>query len=237
MALKQLFLPVFLAASLGLFGPAASAAQGSSQVELRQVLRQLEERGRGFRNFSARFTQKKYTAVLKEFDTPESGVFIYARAKDGTALLRQEVVTPAPRVLTIKAGVATLYQPRLGQAQVMNLGTNKDKAEYLALGIGQSPAKLQEAFDLAYRGTEKVGATVCSVLDLKPKGAGAAAYFSSITLWVAKSTGIPIQQKLQEPNGDYLLVNFTDEKINTSIAGSVFDAKLPPRTEIQKFGF
>ena len=66
MALKQLFLPVFLAASLGLFGPAASAAQGSSQVELRQVLRQLEERGRGFRNFSARFTQKKYCPLITQ---------------------------------------------------------------------------------------------------------------------------------------------------------------------------
>jgi outer membrane lipoprotein-sorting protein len=215
---------------------ATRARQGSSSAELRQVLKQLEDRGRDFENFSARFTQKKYTAVLKEFDAPESGIFLYARAKDGSALLRQEVQSPSNRVLTIKGGVATVYQPKLRQAQVMNLGKNKDKAEYLAIGIGQSPAKLEQTFNMAYAGTEKVGNVVCSILTLKPKNPSAAAYFSSITLWVAKPSGVPIQQKLTEPNGDYLLVNFTQEKVNTKISAASFEAKLPQGTEIQKIG-
>ena len=204
-----------------------SAASG-----LDEVLQQLETTGKAFRSFSARFSQKKYTSVLREFDTPESGEFRYARARDGSALLRQEVTKPAVRILTIRGGSAVIYQPALKQAQVANLGKNRDKAEYLALGLGQSPGKLRESFDLELLGTETLGSASCWMLLLKPKNREAAAYFSSITLWIRKSSGVPIQQKLQEPNGDYLLVSFTGEKLNKPIPESTFEQKLPAGVEI-----
>jgi outer membrane lipoprotein-sorting protein len=212
----------------------AGAAQGNQEM-LEQVLSQLEAVGKSFRSFSADFAQKKYTAVLKEFDTPESGEFYYARAKDGSALLRQEVVSPGKRILTIKGGIATIYNPVIKQAQVVNLGKNKDKAEYLALGLGQSPAKLQATFEIEYKGMEQVGGIPCSVLLLKPKSASVSAYFSAITLWIKKETGVPIQQKLQEPSGDYLLVNFSKERLNVKIPDAKFELQLPSGIEIQRF--
>jgi outer membrane lipoprotein-sorting protein len=210
-----------------------SKGPAGGQADLDRVLRQLETTGKTFQNFWARFAQKKYTAVLREFDAPELGVFVYARAKDGSALLRQEVQKPAPRVLTIKGGLATIYQPQLKQAQLVNLGNNKDKAEYLALGLGQSPGKLRQTFVLKYLGAETIAGSPCSMLNLKPKNASAAAFFSSITLWVSDKGGIPIQQKLEEPNGDYLLVSFSDAKLNTKVAGSLFEQKFAPGTDVQ----
>ena len=228
--LKQILLIVVSVVALQL---QQAPAQTQKDKALDGLLRQMEATGKAFRTFSANITQKKYTAVLREFDAPESGVFLYARAKDGSALLRQEISKPAPRVLTIKGGIATVYQPVLKQAQILNLGKNKDKAEYLALGLGQSPGKLRETFDLNYQGSEKIDGAACSVLQLKPKSSAAAAFFTSITLWIKTSSGIPIQQKLQEPNGDYLLVTFTDEKINTKISDSKFEQKLPKNTDTQ----
>jgi outer membrane lipoprotein-sorting protein len=194
----------------------------------------MEAVGKTFRSFQASFAQKKYTAVLKEFDTPESGMFLYARAKDGSALLRQEVAKPGVRILTIKGGEATIYQPTLNQAQIVSLGKNKDKAEYLALGLGQSPGKLQQTFEISYHGVENAGGVPCSVLVLKPRNATTAAYFSSITLWINKSNGVPIQQKLLEPNGDYLLVLFSNEKLNAPIPAAQFEQKLPATVEIMR---
>lgn len=225
------FLCICLAASIP-----AVAYQKVNGTSLKEVLKQLEATGETFRTFSAKFVQKKYTRILEEFDAPESGLLLYARAKDGSALLRQEVVQPAPRILTIKGGIATIYQPRLKQGQVVNLGKNKDKAEYLVLGLGQSPGKLQESFDLAYRGSEKVGDVSCSILELTPKNPAAAAFFSSITLWIRKSNGVPIQQKLLEPSGDYLLVNFSGEKLNSNIPMSSFEQSPPKDAEMQKIG-
>jgi outer membrane lipoprotein-sorting protein len=211
----------------------AGEPQNDSRA-LEQALRQMEEVGKTFKSFSASFTQKKYTAVLKEFDTPESGEFYYARARDGSALLRQEVLSPGKRILIIKGGIATVFNPVIKQAQVINLGKNKDKAEYLALGLGQSPAKLQSTFEINYQGIEQVGGSTCSVLLLKPKSASVSAYFSAITLWIKKASGVPIQQKLQEPNGDYLLVNFVKEKLNSKISESKFDQQLPSGVEVQR---
>lgn len=207
-------------------------SQGGNEALLSQVLSQMDSVGKTFRSFQAQFSQKKFTAVLNEFDTPETGEFFYARAKDGSALLRQEVTKPGRRILTIKEGQAVIFQPSLNQAQVASLGKNKDKAEYLALGLGQSPGKLRETFEISYQGTESVGGNSCSILLLKPRNSATAAYFTTITLWIKKSNGVPIQQKLQEPNGDYLLVSFTNEKLNAEIPGSRFDQKLPAGVEI-----
>ncbi len=214
---------------------AARTGQPRDDAELEKVLKQMDSVGRTFHSFMARFSQKKFTAVLKEFDEPETGEFLYERAKDGSALLRQEVEKPGKRILTIKGSVATIFQPKIKQAQIINLGKNKDKAEYLAIGLGQSPGKLRESFDLKYLGTETVDKAPCSVILLKPKSSAAAAYFSTITLWIKKDNGIPIQQKLEEPNGNYLLVSFSSEKLNASIPESKFEQNLPPGADIQRF--
>lgn len=207
-------------------------AQRAAGEGLDQVLRQMEAVGKTFVSFKAHFSQKKYTAVLNEFDAPESGDFYYARAKDGSALLRQEVTKPGRRILTINGGTAILYQPRLNQASMANLGKNKDKVEYLALGLGQSPGRMRESYDISYRGVENVADVPCSVLALKPRNPKEAAYFSLITLWIKKSNGVPIQDKLQEPNGDYLLVNFTEEKLNAPLPAALFEQQLPKGVEI-----
>ena len=233
--LGRILLPTMLYLSPSAVVGLSFAGQANENEGLEQVLKQMETAGKGFQSFSARFSQKKYNIILKEFDDPESGEFYYARAKDGSALIRQEMTKPASRILTINAGIATLYQPAIKQAQMISLGKNKDKAEYLALGIGQSPAKLRETFEIKAQGTEVVAGVSCSVLVLIPRNPAAAAYFSAITLWVKKSNGIPIQEKLQEPGGDYLLVTFSDEKMNTKIPAAKFEQKLPGGVEIQKY--
>ena len=206
----------------------------NSQAALDQVLAHMEAVGKSFRSFAADFTQKTYTALLKEFGIPESGRFLYSRARDGTALLRRECKVPAAKILTIKGGVALLYQPSLKEATRVNLGANKDKAEYLALGLGQSPAKLRETFDIEYLGEETVDGTPCSILQFKPKSHGASGLFSSITIWLSKSDGLPVQQRLQQPGGDYTLNKFSAEKLNPSIAESEFEQKLPKDVAIQE---
>ena len=143
--------------------------------------------------------------------------------------------TPGKSTLTIKEGIATYYQPGIKNAQKVDLGKNRDKAEYMAAGIGQSPTNLQKEFAITYQGTESVNGTTCSVLVLKPKSQKVAALFSSITLWINKSTGLPVQDKFEEPSGDYLLLTLSDEKLNPKIPQSVFDQKLPADADIQKF--
>ena len=218
---------------LSLISLVPSAYPQATQMPV-EVLKKMDGVGKGFRNFTAQFSQRTYTAVLKEFDETETGELTYAIAAGGSALMRVEYKKPGVRILTIKGGVATLFQPSVNQAQIYKLGKNKNKAEYLVLGIGQSPARLQEAYDIQYQGTENVNGAPCWTLLLKPKNSGVSALFSAITLWVKKSTGVPIQDKWQAPNGDYTLITFSNEQLNVkSIPPSKFEQKLPPGVEKQ----
>lgn len=223
-----------LLVAAGSAGNAAFPQARGAQAALDKVLERMGAVGKDFRSFQADFTQRQYIAVLKEFENPESGVFLYARAQDGSALLRQEFKVPGHKILTIKAGTALVYQPSLNQATRINLGKNKDKAEFLALGIGQSPARMRETFNIEFQGEEKVDEALCSVLLLKPKSSATAAFFSSITLWISNSSGLPLQQKLQEPNGNYLLNKFSSPKLNPKLTDADFEQKLPKGVEIQQ---
>jgi outer membrane lipoprotein-sorting protein len=220
--------------SLLVFAASGLRAQGSKDAEPERTLKQMESVRKNFHSFTARFSQKKYTAILKEFDTPDVGEFCFARDKDGSALVRQEATSPGRKILTVKGDVMTFYQPDIRQAQIANLGKYKNLAEFLALGIGQSPAQLEETFNISYQGSESLNGSPCSILVLKPKKANFAARFASITLWFKKSNGLPIQNKLEEPSGDYVLLDFFDEKLNVKIPNSKFEQELPSGVDIQR---
>ena len=214
--------------------PWAFGMQAKRDSELQQTLQQMDAVRKKFRSFTAQFLQTKYTAILKEFDTPDKGKFFYSRAMDGSILLRQEATSPGKKILTVKGDQAIFYQPDIKQAQITSLGKYKNLAEYLAIGIGQSPAKLEENFNISYQGSESVNGAPCSILVLKPKSASLAARFSSITLWVRQSNGLPIQNKFLEPSGDYVLLTFSEEKLNVKIPDSKYEQKLPSGVEIQR---
>jgi outer membrane lipoprotein-sorting protein len=203
--------------------------------ELQKALNKMDEVAKSFRGFSAKFSQKKYTAILEEYDTPETGEFYYAFAADKNVLMRHEITNPGKRILTIKGDTATLFKPVTKEATIYRLGKYKDLSEYLALGIGQRASRLQEKFDISLQGTEPLNGAECYVLVFKPKEAKAAAQVASITIWLKKTSGLPTQYKFLEPNGDYLLVSFFDEKLNPKIPGSKFEQKFGSGVEIVKY--
>jgi outer membrane lipoprotein-sorting protein len=207
----------------------AAGAQEKASSELDRVYRQMQGVQKVFRSFSAKITRKKYTAILKEFGETETGEFYIARAKDGLRI-RQEISSPGKEILTVKGNLLTLYRPSIKQAQVSILSNeNKSKIEFLSLGLGSSPDELKKDFDVSYQGEESVGGVPCSVLLLKPKDRKIASTYTRIVIWIKKSSGIPIQNRLQEPNNDYLQMTFSDEKLNPKIPDSKFEQKKIPK--------
>jgi outer membrane lipoprotein-sorting protein len=208
-------------------------AQGKDSRDLQPIFKQMESAGKSFQSFYAKISEKEYTAILKEFGSTKTGEFYLARAKDGSTMMRQDISSPGREILTIKGNMATLYRPKINEAQTFNLGKSKDQsAEFLALGIGQPPTELQKNYDISYQGEESIEGTPCTVLTLKPKKPNA--LYTSIVWWVKKSSGIPIQQKLQQSNNDYLLVTFSGEKLNIKIPDSKFDQNLAG-VQVQRF--
>jgi outer membrane lipoprotein-sorting protein len=220
--------------SAGAAGMPSPAEQGKEDADLQRILSRMDSISRGFHSFAAKFSQKKYTAVLKEFDAPETGEFYYVRTKDGSVMMRHEVMNPARRILTIKGATLTVYRPAIKEAQIASREKMQDIVEYLALGIGQNSIKLLEKFKISYVGNEAINKMPCTVLSFIPRDPKTAARVESITIWLKESTGTPAQYKFQEPTKDYLLIAFSEEKLNSKIPDSKFEQKLPSGIDIQK---
>ena len=216
---------VVLTLGLACWFPASGLAAGVNQEE---VLRQMEAAGRQVTNFSAAITQKKWTAVLKEFDRGESGMLWYLRSKEGQSSLRRDIVAPETSILVISNGEALFYEPRIKQARKYQLGNQKDKAEFLVLGFGTTTRSLSDTYNILLLGEEKIDGRKAYMLELRPKSEKAAAYFPQIVIWVAEQIWLPVQQKLVEPNGDYLLIKFSELKLNPGISKGKFKLSLPP---------
>ncbi len=207
-------------------------AQNPAVTELDLILSKMEESGSKMKCFHADLMQKKYISVLQEFDTEENGVFYYSKGSDGSALIRKEIKTPTPTTVLINKGEGMVFYPKIKQAQKFSLGQHKDKAEFMAVGVGQSAKKLRDTFHIRFLQHEILDGTKVAVLELKPKSDKAAAFLSIITLWMDEQIWLPIQSKLQEPNEDYQLTRFRNVKINVRIPESTFSMKLPSDVEI-----
>ena len=240
---KNLFFPCAVQAALiclvvlylmaPLFAASGSVEQGKEDAELQRVLNKMDAIAKTFRSFTAKFSQKKYTAVLKEFDAPETGEFFYSRTKEGLLLIRHEVLSPGKRITTVKGETGTVYRPAIKEAQIVRREKMQSVVEYLAVGIGRSSEKLRERFKVSYRGRESINNSLCSILVLVPKDPKVG--LESIEVWLKESNGTPAQYKFQEPSKDYLLISFSNEKLNTKIPASKFEQKLPAGVEIQKY--
>jgi outer membrane lipoprotein-sorting protein len=219
--------------SLG-FAVSVFGQQGKEDPELQRILNKMDAVAVDFRTFSAKFTQKNYTAVLKEFSASDTGEFYYARAKDGSVSMRHEIMNPGKRILTIKGDTLTVYRPAIKEAQVANREKMHDIVQYLALGIGQSSAKLREKFKISYKGAESIDNAKCAILVFVPKDAKTAGHLAAITIWLKENSATPARYKFEEPSEDYLLISFSAEKVNANIPNSKFEQKLPRGVEIQK---
>ncbi|HLI62760.1 MAG TPA: hypothetical protein VKV05_05130, partial [Terriglobales bacterium] len=71
-------------------------------------------------------------------------------------------------------------------------------------------------------------------LVLTPKSPRVRNMFSTITLWIDPARGVSVQQKLDEPSGDYRLTTYSNIEINRKIPGDVFKLKTTGHTKVVK---
>lgn len=202
-----------------------SAMHAAEKYSLEQVLARMDTAGRSFRSLEAAIERTKVTVLVND-RALDSGKVYFVRSGQQSRL-KLDILKPEVQRLLVEKQVAQLYFPKIKQVQQFNLGKDRDKAEFLLVGFGQSNEDLRKYYTATLVGDEIVKGIPTSVLDLKPKSAQASAMFSTIRLWLDQQRWIPVQTKLTEASGDYLLIHFKDIKLNSNIANSVFDLKLP----------
>ncbi len=219
---RPLAVPLLVVVATALAGGLAAAPS----LTLDQVLGNIEKRGGQLKSMSAAITQKKWTDILGEYDAGESGTLLFLK-QDGKVYIRKDIDRPVANHLVINDGRIVFYQPGIRQAQVHEMGSNRDKAEFLLIGFGTSRRALEEAYEIKLVGAEKVAGKDTVAIELTPRSDQVSAYFQKIVLWLDTTTWVPIQQKLVEPTEDHLLVGFDQIKLNPKLSKSDFELKLP----------
>ena len=224
-------LTTFLTCLLFLVVVLTSASAATQSPDLEVVLGKMESVGAKVRSMSCDIVQQRWTELLKRFDQPETGVFAFSREESGLAL-RRDIKEPGQHTLLIRDGKLLFFQPKIKQAHEHNLGSNRDKAEFLLLGF--SGDAIKEAYETRLLGEDAVGGRPAYKLELKPRSGQVAALFPRIVLWIDAEWWIPIQQQLFEPTRDYQLIRFDNVELNPTLKSSRFEVKLPKDVNVIK---
>ncbi|MFN8009239.1 MAG: outer-membrane lipoprotein carrier protein LolA [Terriglobia bacterium] len=197
--------------------------------ELKKVFDRIDHAGKTIVDLTAAITQKKVTLVVNDTSI-DNGKLWLKRTKNGNRT-RLDYTSPEVKTLLIDKGKVWIYEPKLNRLQEIELGKNRDQAEFMLVGLGQSSSDLLKTYDVKYLTEESINSSKTSLIELKPKSSKTAAMFTKISLWIDYANGIPIQTQLTEASGDYLTLQLEALKINPDLTDKDFKLKLPPGVE------
>ncbi len=227
--MKQTFwitICVFSLASLG----SLAAAQAQETHNLESVLKKMDVAAASFQSAQADFAWDQYQKVVDEHDI-QKGTVYYRRSGKGIEMMA-EIREPERKSVLYKDGKLQVYQPKIEQVMEYSTGANQDEVEsYLVLGFGGSGQDLKKSFDVTYRGEETVGNVATGVLQLIPKNEKIRNNFQKITLWIDLQSGISVQQKLEQSQGDYRVATYSAIKVPAKINNDVFKLKTTSKTK------
>jgi outer membrane lipoprotein-sorting protein len=129
--------------------------------------------------------------------------------------------------LSFQGQKAEIYYPKIKTVQVYDLGKYRQLVDqFLLLGFGSSGKELRKSYSLRVVGEDKVSGELTTRLELLPKSKSARKHLGKVELWISTS-GYPLQQKFYQPSGDYVLITYSDLKINPDFPEDALKLKLP----------
>jgi outer membrane lipoprotein-sorting protein len=213
----RLLLTLYLAASLL---PPCANARG-----LDEVLASMDRAAASFRDMSATLKRIDHTAVINDTSEEIGNVRMKRPSRKVHVLI--EFTEPDPRTLSFQGQKAEIYYPKIKTVQVYDLGKYRQLVDqFLLLGFGSSGKELRKSYSLRVVGEDKVSGELTTRLELLPKSKSARKHLDKVELWISTS-GYPLQQKFYQPSGDYVLITYSDLKINPDFPEDALKLKLP----------
>jgi outer membrane lipoprotein-sorting protein len=201
--------------------------------DLESVLNSMDKAAANFHTAQADFVWDTYQKVVDDHDIQKGTM--YFRRQGDTVEMAADITWPDKKYVLFSNGVVSYYQPAIDQVTLYNAGKNKaDFESFLALGFGGGGHALATSYDVNYAGMEQVEAVNAAKLVLTPKSPRVRNMFQTITLWIDPARGVSVQQKMDEPSGDYRLTKYSNIQINRKIPGDVFKLKTTGHTKFVK---
>lgn len=207
-----------------------SAALAQAQ-NLESVLSSMDQAAANFHNAQCDFVWDQYQKVVDDHDY-QKGTMYFRRQGDDVDMAA-DITAPDKKYVLFSKGLLSYYQRSIDQVTEYSAGKNKaDFESFLALGFGGRGHDLSKSYDVSYGGMEQVQGVNTAKLVLTPKSQRVRSLFQTITLWIDPARGVSVQQRFDEPSGDYRLTKYSNIEINHKISGDVFKLKTTGHTKV-----
>ena len=201
-----------------------AALPGNAAAQtLDELLARMDQNAMAFKSMSAKLRYMSYVAVIKE-GTVSTGTLTMKRSRR-EAMVLVDFTEPDPKTVAVAGTRVAIYLPKLQTVEEYDLGKSVEK--YLALGFGASGKELKADYTLRELGADTVTGQKAMRLELIPKSKEVLKQLPRIELWISAATGYPIQQKLHQTGGDYMLATYSDVVINPRLPDSAYKLNLP----------
>ena len=201
-----------------------AALPGNAAAQtLDELLARMDQNAMSFKSMSAKLRYMSYVAVIKE-GTVSTGTLTMKRSRR-EAMVLVDFTEPDPKTVAVAGTKVAIYLPKLQTVEEYDLGKSVEK--YLALGFGASGKELKADYTLQELGADTVNGQKAMRLELIPKSKEVLKQLPRIELWISAATGYPIQQKLHQTGGDYMLATYSDVIINPRLPDSAYKLNLP----------
>jgi outer membrane lipoprotein-sorting protein len=197
---------------------------------LEEVLDRMARTGLELKSLEAALEQTRTVSFTGSRSTQVGR--IYFSIDGGESRIRVSITQPGAREVLVAGGEARSYVPNVNQLTVFDLGERRDVAEYFMLGFGPGNARLRDEYAVTLAGVETIDGVPTSILELEPRSERVAAMFPTIRLWVDHESWMPVRSRINEPNGDHQIVEYSDVETNDSIPESRFELDLPSDVQI-----
>jgi outer membrane lipoprotein-sorting protein len=207
-----------------------SAAQAQT---LDAILNSMDQAASAFHNAQCDFVADQYQKVVDDHDLQKGTM--YFRKQGDNVEMAAEFTAPEKKYVLFSNGIVSYYQPAIDQVTQYNAGKNKaDFESFLVLGFGGRGHDLEKSYDVKFGGMEQVQGVNAGKLELTPKSPKVKGMFNLITLWIDPARGVSVQQRFDEPSGDYRLSKYSNIQINKKISNDVFKLKTTGKTKVVK---
>ena len=213
-----------------LFFFAGLAAQAQN---LDAVLSSMDRAAANFKTVQTDFVADMYQKVVDEHDYQKGTM--YFRKQEDSIEMAADITEPDKKYVLFSNGIVSYFQPSIDQVTEYNAGKNKAEVEsYLVLGFGGGGHALTESYNVQYAGMEGVQGVNAAKLILTPKSQRVRNMFQTITLWIDTARGVPVQQRFDEPSGDYRITKYSNTLINHKLPGDAFRLRTNGHTKYVK---
>jgi outer membrane lipoprotein-sorting protein len=224
--------PLWAACLGSLFAAQLVLAAGSAGYKkpkvappLGEILARMNDSAKRLKTVSANIESTKVTVVVDDKST-EFGELFFQKGKSTEILLN--FTKPDPKVILFKKNKAEIYFPKSNQIQEYNLEKRGGMVEqFMLLSFGTETGELQKAYMIKLNGEEVLDGDTTAILELAPRSESISSQFPKVQLWISEESWIPVQQKLFQAGGDYLITRYTAVKVNRRLPPSTFELPAP----------